>query len=132
MDLRRWSDSEIEYGRKIVGSGLEGARTGREEFLHGRSLAPFFEQSARKALKPAALGACLGMCVGALASDVENDESSIGRILLFGLLGGAIGFGAGALWENRELVESAANGAFRNIHKVRDEHWVEKHPVAYA
>jgi hypothetical protein len=30
------------------------------------------------------------------------------------------------------LTESAARGALRNIHKVHDEHWVEKHPIAYA
>lgn len=132
MDLRKWSDSEREYGRKIVDSGLEGARTGRDEFLHGRPLAPFVQQSAKKALKPAALGACLGICVGALECGLNSEERSIGKILLFGLLGGAIGFGAGAMWESRELAESAASGALRNIHRVRDEHWVEKHPIAYA
>jgi len=128
MELRKWSNSEIEYGRKVMGSGLDGFRSGGEAFLHGEALAPFLGESARKAITPAALGACLG----ALASLPGNEHGSISRMLLFGLLGGAIGFGAGLAWESRGLSESAAAEAFRNIHRVRDEHWVEKHPVAYA
>jgi hypothetical protein len=128
MNPRKWSESEIEYGRKILASGLEGARLGEEAFLEGRPLRPFLSDSARRALTPAAVGACLG----ALSSLSGNRKRSIGRTLFFGLLGGAIGFAAGMTWESRGLTESAANGAWRNIHKVRDEHWVEKHPVAYA
>jgi hypothetical protein len=51
---------------------------------------------------------------------------------VFGLLGGAIGFGAGIAWENRRLAASAASGALRNIGRVRDEHWLERHPIDYA
>jgi len=128
MDLRKWSKSEVDYGRKILASGLEGARSGEEAFLHGGQISLFLNDSARKALKPAVVGAC----VGALCSLPGNRQRSLGRTLLFGLLGGAIGFGAGLTWESRGLAESATNGALRNIHKVQDEHWVEKHPVAYA
>jgi len=128
MDLRKWSRSEVEYGRKVLDSGLEGIRSGREAFLQGRSLTPFLNESVRKALKAAAIGACLG----ALSGYRRNRNRSIGRMLVFGLLGGAIGFGTGMAWESRGLTESAAGAALRNIHHARDEHWVEKHPVAYA
>jgi hypothetical protein len=128
MDLREWSKSEVEYGRKVLGSGLEGARLGREEFLNGRSLTPFLNESVRKALGPAAIG----VCVGVLGSGLGNGNRSVGRMLLFGLLGGAIGFGTGVAWESRHLTASAAREGLRSIHKVRDEHWLEKHPVAYA
>jgi len=128
MDVRKWSKSEVEYGRKILASGLEGARSGEEAFLHGRPLTPFLNDSVRKALRPAVVGAC----VGALCSLPGKHDKSIGRTLLFGLLGAAIGFGTGLTWESRGLAESATSGALRNIHKVQDEHWVEKHPVAYA
>jgi hypothetical protein len=128
MNLREWSKSEVDYGRKVVGSGLEGARLGRDAFLNGRSLTPFLNESFRKALGPAAIGAC----IGALGSTFGNGKRSIGRTLLFGLLGGAIGFGTGVAWESRRLTASAAREGFRNIHKVSDEHWLEKHPVAYA
>jgi hypothetical protein len=128
MGVRQWSRSEVDYGRKVLSSGLAGARSGREAFLNGRSLTPFLSESVRNALKPAALGACigvLGVCPG-------NRHKSLGRLLVFGLLGGAIGFAAGIAWENRRLAASAASGALRNIGRVRDEHWLERHPIDYA
>jgi hypothetical protein len=128
MDLHKWSESEVEYGRKILDSGLEGARSGREAFLSGRALNPFLNESVRKALIPAAIGACIGM-LGSYGGN--NRQKSLGRTLVFGLLGGVMGFGTGVAWESRRLTASATNGALRNIHKVRDEHWLEKHPVAY-
>jgi hypothetical protein len=131
MDLRKWSNSEIEYGRKVLDSGIEGIRSGRDAFLEGNPFTPFLNESARKALKPAALGACVGGFLGALGAGPENHRS-IGKMLIFGLLGGAIGFSTAMAWEGRRLAEIAASEALRNIHKVRDEHWVEKHPVAYA
>jgi hypothetical protein len=128
MDLREWSKSEVEYGRKILDSSLKGVRTGEEEFLNGRPLTPFLNESARMALEPAALGACLGV----LGSRLGNGQNSIGRMLFLGLVGGALGFGAGLAWKTRRLTASAAKGALRSSHQVRDEHWVEKHPIAYA
>jgi hypothetical protein len=128
MDLRKWSKSEVEYGRKVLDSGLEGVRSGREAFLEGKPLTPFLHESVRKGLKAAAAGACLG----ALSGYPGKGHRSIGRILGFGLLGGAIGFGVAVAWATRRLTESAADAALRNVHRVRDEHWVEKHPVAYA
>jgi hypothetical protein len=128
MDFRKWSKSEVDYGRRVLDSGLDGARSGREAFLHGQPLAPFINHSAIEALKPAVLGACVGM----LGSLLGNQDRPIGSALLFGLLGAAIGFGTGVAWESRRLTASATRGALHNIHAVRDEHWVEKHPVAYA
>lgn len=128
MSLRTWSRSEVEYGRKVLNSGLEGARSGREAFLNGQSLTPFLSGSVRNALKPAAIGAC----IGALSSCPGSQRRSIGRLFTFGLLGGAIGFGAGLLWGNRRLAARVARGALRNIDRVRDERWLEKHPIDYA
>jgi hypothetical protein len=128
MGLRKWSESEVEYGRKVLNSGLEGARSGREAFLNGKSLTPFLGESVRNALKPAALGACIGV----LGSYPGNRHRSISRVLAFGFLGALIGFGAGLAWESRGLTASVASGALRNIGKVRDEHWLERHPIDYA
>ena len=128
MGLRTWSRSEVEYGRKVLNSGLEGARSGREAFLSGRPLTPFLSESVRNAWKPAAIGAGIGV----LGSCSGSWRKSIGRVLTFGLLGGAVGFGAGLVWQNRRLVASATRGALRNIDKVRDEHWLEKNPIDYA
>jgi len=128
MNLHQWSRSSADYGRQLLHSGIEGARSGKEAFLHGEPMAPFLSESVRSALKPAAIGACVGM----LSSYPAYREKSTIRALAFGLLGGAIGFGAGMVWESRRLTVSAASGALKNIGKVRDEHWLTKHPIDYA
>src|SRR5271169_1633774 len=124
MDLRDWSKSKLEYGRKVLDSGLEGARSGREAFLDGRSLTPFLSDSFCHSWKPALIGACLGLFGGYRS----NRDRSASRALAFGFLGGAIGFAAGVVWENRCLAASVAHGAQKKIDQVRDEHWLEKHP----
>ena len=128
MDLREWSISNVEYSEKLVNSGIEGARSSGEAFLNGESLMPFLSESVRSALRPAALGACIGV----IGSNPRSGQRSLGSVLAFGLLGGAVGFGAGVVWKSRRLVASAANSALRNIGKVRDEHWLTKHPINYA
>jgi hypothetical protein len=116
------------YGHKLVRSGLEGARSGREAFLHGGALAPYLSTSVRNALRPAAFGMCLGL----LGGYPGKRDQTRNRALVFGLLGGAIGFCFGLVWESRQLTLSVASAALENIEKVRDEHWLEKHPIDYA
>lgn len=128
MGWENWSKSEVEYGRRVLKSGLEGARSGEGAFLKGRPLTWHLGQSARNAFQGAAVGACIGF-LGACAG---NRNRSIERRLAFSLLGGAIGFGASFAWENRRLTASAASAACRNIHRVRDERWMQKHSIAYA
>jgi hypothetical protein len=128
MDLLKWSKSNADYGRELLHSGIEGARSGGEAFLHGEPFTPFLGGSVRGALKPAVWGACLGV----LGSYPGYRQKSVCRTLAFGLLGGAIGFGAGVAWESRRLTASVAGSALKNIGKVRDEHWLTKHPIDYA
>lgn len=128
MNLKEWSKSSADYSRKLVDSAVEGARTGEGKFLKEEPLAPFLNESARRALAPAVVGACLGMLHGYL----ENGRRCTSKALADGLLGGAIGFGAGLIWENRDLTASVVSGAWENIGKVRDEHWFEKNPIDYA
>jgi hypothetical protein len=128
MDLRKWSKSNADYGRELVHSGIEGARSAGGAFLNGDSLTPLLSESARNALKPAVLGACLGV----LGSRPGSREKSVSRALAYGLLGGAIGFGAAVVWESRCLTASIAGGALKHIGRVRDEHWLSKHPIDYA
>jgi hypothetical protein len=52
--------------------------------------------------------------------------------LACGVLGGVIGFGAGVVWNSRRLTAAVAKGALRNVGRVRDEHWLERHPIDYA
>lgn len=128
MNLPNWSKSNIDYGRKLLNSGLEGAHSGEEDFLHGKPLAPFLSGSVRHALRPAALGVCLGV----LGSYPGHRRNCASRAFVFGFLGGAIGLGAGLAWEGRHLAASIASGALKNIGRVRDEHWLERHPIDYA
>ncbi|SRR5208282_1383171 len=128
MDVRKWSKSNADYGRELLHSGIEGARSGREAFLEGESLAPFLSESVRSAIKPAVLGACIGV----LGSYPGSRENSASRALACGLLGGVVGFGAGIIWESRRLTASITSSALRNIGRVRDEHWLTKHPIDYA
>jgi hypothetical protein len=128
MNLRKWSKSNADYGRRLLDSGIEGARSGRKAFLRGESLTPFLSESVRSALKPAVLGACIGV----LGSYPGRRRKSLARALAFGLLGCAIGLGAGLAWESRRLTASAAGGALRGIGRVRDERWLSKHPIDYA
>ena len=128
MGWRKWSTSNLEYGRKVFSSGLEGARSGREAFLQGRSFSPFLSESIHKAWRPAAIGACIGV-VGSIPG---NRRKSVRKLLACSVVGGAIGFGLGMAWQNRRFTESIANGALRNINKVRDEYWLKGHPIDYA
>lgn len=128
MNFMEWSKSSADYSRKLVDSAVEGARVGEGKFLKESPLVPFLNESARRALAPAVVGACLGVLRGCM----ENERRSAPRVLADGLLGGAIGFGAGMIWENRKLTASVVSSAWENVGKTRDEHWFEKNPIDYA
>jgi len=130
MNFVEWSKSNLDYGRKLVDSAVEGARAGEDEFLEiqEEALAPYLEESAKHALGPAAVGACLGL----LGGYVAGARRSAARTLAFGVLGGLIGFGAGMIWENREFAARVGSGAWKNVSKTRDEHWFESNPIDYA
>jgi hypothetical protein len=128
MNFLEWSKSSVDYGQKLVNSALEGAHEAEDEFLKEESLASDICESAWHALAPAMVGAFLG----ALGGSLRNGRRPPTRAVAFGLLGGAIGFGAGMMWENREFAASVASGAWKKINETRDEHWFEKNPIDYA
>jgi len=125
MNIFEWSKSEVDYGRKLMGSAVDGAREGT--FLKDGSLGHHLEESALDAMVPTLVGACLGWFGGRL-----EDRRSSRRALACALLGGAIGFGASVIWNNREVTASVASGAWKGINKTRDAHWFEKNPIDYA
>lgn len=128
MNFLEWSKDSVEYGRRLVDSALEGARTGEDDFLQQEPLSPFLSDAARQAIGPAVLGACLGTVSGYLGTG----RRSTTRTFVCGLLGGVIGFSAGMIWDSRQLTASVASGAWKKIGKTRDEHWFEKNPIDYA
>ena len=118
--------ADVDYGRKILHSGIEGARSGREEFLHGEPVSDYLRESTHDAWVPALVGAILGA-----ASSYEHDRS-VRKALGWGLLGAGLGFGVGFAWGSRRLTVRVAEGAWRNIGRTRDEHWLERNPIDYA
>jgi len=128
MNLREWSKSSVDYGRKLVDSAVDGARTGEDRFLKEAPLVPFLNESARRSLAPAVVGACLGVLSGYLGKERRSTTSALAD----GLLGGAIGFGVGMIWENRQLTASVVFDAWKSVGNARDEHWFEKNPIDYA
>jgi hypothetical protein len=128
MHVREWSHSNLEYGRKLVSSGLQGARKAEQEFLHGKPLGPVLSDSACTALIPAAIGAC----VAALGCRSANGHRSATRAVAFSVLGSVVGFAAGMAWGTRRLTSSVAAGARTRVEAVRDEHWLEANPIDYA
>ena len=128
MSVGKWVLSNVDYGRRLVGSGIQGARYGQEEFLDGKPLTPYLGESVRSALLPAALGAC----IGALVSYPISRRKSPAVTLAYGLLGCVVGLGAGFAWKSRHLSASVAGGAMKNIGKVRDEQWLNRNPINYA
>jgi hypothetical protein len=128
MRLREWFRSGCDYRRKLLDSGLSGARAGGEEFLQGKRLLPVLGDSARKAVGVAAAGACIGVLGGYL----QNRQKSASRALAFGMVGSAIGFGLAVVSVNRDLGASVVSGAWKRIARVRDERWLEENPIDYA
>ena len=41
-------------------------------------------------------------------------------------------FGAGVIWESRQLSATVASNSWKRVSKTRDEHWLEKNPIDYA
>jgi hypothetical protein len=127
MSVQTWLKSNANYSRKLVHSAAEGAHLGEEAFLHGERLGPFLRVVAHDAVRPAAVGALVGF----VSSLVEGRRHPV-RTLAFGLMGGAIGFGASLAWKSRPLTISIVNGARKELEKVRDQHWFEQNPIDYA
>ena len=111
MSFGEWLEANIEEGRKLIGSGIEGA------------------DSARKTtLNLAAVGACLGVVAGYF-----SDESHAGRnAAVGGLLGAALGLSGGFAWAGRHLAGAMTQGAVKSMGAVRNQHWLENHPIAYG
>ena len=129
MNFTQWTKSNADYGRKLVNSGFEGARSGREAFLGEDSLELFLSASIfHNAISAAVVGAGIGL-LGAMSASRRRSAS---RAVACGVLGGAIGFGASVAWDSRSLGASVVSGAWKEIDKARDEHWLEKHPIDYA
>ena len=128
MSSGRNLDSYLRYGRSLANSGTEGLRAGRDTYLDGKPLGAVLSQKARASLGLAAVGACAGL----LQCVVSGRRRRVQESVALGVVGGCVGFLAGFAWKSRDLTASMVHGAARKIETVRDEHWLERHPIDYA
>ena len=128
MQSDRRLDNYLRYGRSLANSGAEGMRNGRDAYLEGKPLRTVLSQKARASLGLAAVGACAGL----LQCVVSRRRRRIPTSLALGAVGSAVGFLAGFTWKTRDLTASMVHGAAKSIGTVRDEHWLERHPIDYA
>jgi hypothetical protein len=128
VNSQTWSSANVDYGCKLMDSLLDGARAGQQDYLAGEPMSDFLSRSARAAATPALIGACIGL----LGSQAWNRRSPRSQNLAFGLVGGAIGFGLGMAWVGRFWAATVVSGAAKSVGRIRDEHWLETHPIDYA
>jgi hypothetical protein len=107
-------NSDLTYVRDLIGAGWKGAVAAR----------PSVRTQAAFLVAPAVLGAGLG----ALSAYLRKDRRTITRCASAGLIGTVVGLSAAAAWASR----GSARAALRNVNTVRDAHWLEKNPIAYA
>jgi len=129
MNTSTWVKSNVDYGRKLVESGLAGADCGRKEFLQREPLRPFLGESARKALKFSAAATCVGMGAALLT---QGDRKKTLYTVALAFAGAALGFATGVTWESRQFLASIARQAIKDVNATRDEHWLQTNPIDYA
>ena len=62
----------------------------------------------------------------------RGKRRSASSVVIGGLLGSVVGWGAGVAWKSRHFAGAATTKAMRSIHAVRDAHWLEQNPIDYA
>ncbi len=128
MKFDDWLKSEVEYGRALMQSAVEGARSAREKALASEPVAQVLTRSARKSAACGVAGASLGLIAVYLSVKHRSVRNAVG----FGLLGAIVGFGSSMALSTRELTSGMAHGALAKMGTVRDAHWLAHHPIDYA
>jgi len=129
MKTFEWLGSNIDYGRNLVNSGVEGARSAGHTALGEAPVSSVLIAAVRHAWAPAAVGAYVGALGASLG---HRRKPNYGAIAGAGLLGAAIGIVTGMAWGTRHLTGDIARGALKKIDATRDAHWLEKNPIPYG
>jgi len=114
--------SEVIYARDIVKAGLDATAS------LGAEPAPDLARVSQSALGFAILGAS----IGALGVYLGRKGRLGNTAILGSVVGGALGFTSGVAWATRDQTKRYYQAATHNVQGVRDAHWLEKNPVAYA
>ena len=120
--------SDLRYGKDLMKSGVAGLSRGRDAYLQGQPLSDVLGDSAKASIGLATLGACAGL----LRYYLPARRARLAKTVACGLVGSAIGFLAAFAWNTRELTESMTRSAGKQIGVVRDQHWLDHHPIDYA
>lgn len=129
MTTIKWIESSIDYGRSLINSGLEGARSAQSKTLAGEPVTSVLMNSVQDSWMPAVIGAYVGALGASLG---HRRKPHYGALLGASLLGAAIGLTTGMAWGTRRLTGDIARGAKKNIDTARDAHWLEKNPIPYG
>ena len=120
--------SRLQYGRALVNSGISGLRNGRDSHLRGQPLCDALTGSARGALGLAAIGTCAALIGSCFSGRRNRSAKAVG----YGVAGSAIGFLLGLSWKTRDLTACMGRSALKEMGTVRDQHWLQTHPIDYA
>ena len=124
MNTPQWLRSDFTYIRHLAEAGLDGV-TSVWNAPPDRTMA----SDARNAVWLTA--AVCGFVGGVSAFLIGRRKSRYGPALGI-LIGGATGFGSGVAWKSRGLTTAIGRSVARKVNAVRDERWLEKHPIDYA
>jgi hypothetical protein len=122
--------SEVAYAGNIIKAAADAANT-----LYGREWAAGAPLLMQHALASAVAGAAIGvLAAGIWVAYPGHRKPGVEKnnVIWGGIMGCAIGFAAALAWETRDHARRSLEQAARNIQTVRDAHWLEKHPIAYA
>jgi hypothetical protein len=116
--------SDIAYARNLVGAGLDGVSSA-------------WKETGSHAFAPALTGAvwgpiAIGAAAGILTACLNRKRRSGFIVAMGGVVGSALGLGAGVAYVSRGVTGAVARGAMRKVNTVRDARWLEKNPIAYA
>jgi len=121
------SHSTVGYGWRLINSAIAGAVSGCRETIEKEGGRTLLWRAATDSWRTAAIGACLGA-----AASAKESEDPLFVMLKGGLIGGAVGLGAGILWNLRAPTGTALKSAMQNVNVLRDERWLERNPINYA
>jgi len=114
----------IDYGRELLHAGIDGIRNG-ERVAMTSTAQRHIADSARQALGAAVVGGSIALVVCKLL-----DSRRLRLAPAFAC--GTAAFCADFLWRTRSISSNVVAYAEREISKVRDQHWLESHPIDYA
>lgn len=74
----------------------------------------------------------IGAAIGLLSASLSGKHRSGCGVVMGGVVGSALGFGAGVAWASRDFTGAVTRSTIEKINSVRDARWLEKNPIAFA